>query len=155
MAGLDKGRVNMTRTKSPLLKQFNFIEEPKSRPMGAITLDGKEIPESEIKRPNMVPENIDELLGKIEEKENLKGQPPLQHNPLQSVNPPFETPVGGQAEQIAEVPKSMDFDLFQLAILKDIISKLDDNINMFESTLKELKSQRELLLNLLKGQNDE
>lgn len=141
MAGVNR---QPRRTQSPmpnLIDNRNFIEMPKSRPMGQVSFDGEPLPDRPIdfaRVPADIQENVDHLLAHVKQPEVAPVGVPSP--PVQNVQTP--TP-------------DMDFDLFQFTILKEIIGNLDVSIKTIEDTLNGLKNRRCEIMKLVTGDNNE
>ena len=71
----------------------------------------------------------------------------------------MQFPQQPQAPQPQEAPMQMptpemDFDLFQFTMLKDMIKNLDISIESMEGAIKHLTDKRDMLIGLLKGEED-
>lgn len=146
VAGIDKGRNTPQRHRPNLLKGLDFIEPPKSRPLGAVAMDGSPIREKIDFMP--IPEDMNK---------NVHHQ--LELISKEEVTPEKQVPmVGQEAPVVAPVSSSngnFDFDLFQYSILRDILKNLDSSIDSVEESLLQLRNKKELILKMIKGCKNE
>lgn len=148
MAGLDKRR-EMQQRRPNLLRGMDFLEEPKSRPLGQVDFDGTPLPDMPPERPvefMPIPADLQQhVMGQLEH---------LDDDPRQTrVNE--EIPTQQPSETIPQPTPDMDFDLFQFTMLKDMVKNLDVSISSMEDAINNLKAKRDMLMNLIKGKTDD
>jgi len=119
-------------TKKPnILGGFDFIEEPVSRPLGRVDMDGGELPPIPTQTaPDMIPipeENRESVMAHLEEK------------------PP-------EPKVVIPDASGEGFDLFQHAILKSIIDDLTKAIDAMDASSEDLKAKREKITKLMLGE---
>ena len=146
MAGIDGPLGPAHATRGPatprLLNSFDFIEEPKSRPMGRVSMDGETLPNRPIDFahvPEAMQDNMEHMLAHVSGGDG-NGQPST---------PPVQQPT--ISSTVPQLTPDMDFDLFQFTILKEIVDKLDISITSVETCLDDLKSRRDHINNLIAG----
>lgn len=124
-----------------ILKGFDFLEMPKSRPLGQVDMDGLDLPPMPLNNKiefAPIPEDIRDNV--LHHAETVDRNPYAHHN---------NTP-------IAKVPTvDMDFDLFQYTMLKDMIDKLDISIKSMVEATEHLKEKREMIMTAIRGNKNE
>ena len=144
MAGMDNPRRVPQRSNGPsLLNSFDFIEEPKSRPMGQVSMEGDQLPDRPIDFahvPEAMQDNVEHMLAHVTGNDDTQ--------PVQYAEPPTVN------TQVPELSPDFDFDLFQFTILKEIVAKLDISIASVTGCLDELKTRRDHIQNLIAGDKD-
>ena len=137
MAGMDRSKRGNGNTPN-MLKGLDFIDAPKSRPLGQVSMEGDALPPPPNRPVDFVPIPAD-----LET--NVMGM--LEHADSEVVSTPEKV-----ANPISNVTPDMDFDLFQFTILKEIVSTLNINIDSMENSLETLKSKRDMIMALIKGE---
>jgi hypothetical protein len=138
MAGMEKPR-QTTGNRPNLINNMDFIEMPKSRPMGQVDMDGMNLPDMPQERPvdfAPIPEGLQEHVQS--QFENLQDDTPIRR-------------VDKPAPVVTPSPE-MDFDLFQFSMIKDMIKNLDISIVAMGGAMEELTSKRDMLMDLIKGE---
>jgi len=137
MAGVDKPR--KMQGKAPnLLRGMDFIDMPKSKPLGQVDMDGMELPEMPQERP------VDFAPVPQELQQHVQSQ-------LENLN---DNPRERTVEPSAPIPTpspEMDFDLFQFSMISDMIKKFDISIKAMDSAMAEMVQNRQMLIELIKG----
>jgi hypothetical protein len=128
-----------------MLSGFDFIDMPKSRPLGQVDMDGQELPDMPEIPQNQpiefapIPESIRENVQ--HQVENLDQNPYLPET-VANKAVPIPTP-------------DMDFDLFQYTMLQDMVKNLDVSIQAMEGAMIILKDKRSMIVSAMKGDKDE
>lgn len=146
IAGLDTPR-QMNGQRPNLLKGMDFVEMPKSKPLGQVDMNGMELPDLPPQRPvefAPIPESIQSNVMDQLEHINESTPEPLLH----------EMPPNAPVEPVVQPSPEMDFDLFQFSMIKDMIKNLDISIGSMESAIKHLTDKRDMLIGLIKGTNN-
>lgn len=144
----------MEPSKRPnLLRSMDFIEMPKSRPMGQVDVNsGMDLPPLPQERPvDFVPvpselqQNVMKQIDALDPDANPETPMDRPHQEqMRFPEPQPETPVPMPTPE-------MDFDLFQFTMIKDMIKNLDISIQAMEGAMKNLTNKRDTLIELLKG----
>jgi hypothetical protein len=150
IAGLDAPR-KMNGKAPNLLAGMDFVEMPKSRPLGQVDMDGMELPDLP-QVPEQRPVEFADIPDSI--RANVMNQ--LEHlndDPRQRSEVPPQTAQAPEPEVVQPSPE-MDFDLFQFSMIKDMIKNLDVSIDAMEGAIKHLTDKRDMLMGLIKGEAD-
>jgi hypothetical protein len=135
---------NRSQKGPDLLKSFDFITPPKSKPLGQVTMDGIEIPpERQLNPTNFVEIPSDLLTSVLHQADN-------DENPIIENHPQLNT-----QSDISNLNENFDFDLFQFTAIKDIIKELDANINTLNKSVKSLTIKRDKLKGLISNNENE
>lgn len=151
---------NMETPRKPnLLRSMDFIEMPKSRPMGQVDINsGMDLPPLPQERPvDFVPipdelqQNVMQQIDALDPDKNP--ETPIDRPHQEEMRFPEATP---ETPVPVSVPTpETDFDLFQFTMIKDMIKNLNISIEAMEGAMKNLTDKRDMLIGLLKGtQND-
>jgi hypothetical protein len=133
------------QTKGPnLLKSFDFITPPKSKPLGQVSMDGYELPSKPPPKPVDFVDVPDDLLSSV-----------LHEADNKNVNIEPQIPQPQDSNDISNLNENFDFDLFQFTTIKEIISELDAGIATLNKSIKSLTRKRDKLKDLISnGENE-
>lgn len=123
-----------------MLKGLDFIEAPKSRPLGAVDMDGAPVERNVDFMP--IPEDLQE---NVQQQLEMLADEPVAPQSTPRVQPTAVQPA----------PEGFDFDLFQFSTLKEIIKNLDSSIGSVEDVLSQLKNKREMIFKMIDGDSNE
>lgn len=146
MAGLDTRTRQMDTSKPNLLAGMDFVEMPKSRPLGQVDMNGMDLPDLPSQRPVEFAEIPDDIKSNVmDHLEHLNDDPRQDRVSVQNT----ETD-----NSVVPPSPEMDFDLFQFSMIKDMIKNLNVSIDAMDGAIKHLTDKRDMLMNLIKGEND-
>ena len=141
MAGVGNRPRQMTGNRPNLLNNMDFVEMPKSRPLGQVSMEGDSLPDRPVdfaRIPESIQGNVDHLLEHVS-----------QNEPPSNVERPNE-PIS-VSEPTPQLSPNMDFDLFQFTMLKELVTNLNSTIDSIEKSLDGLKIKRDDIMKVLKG----
>lgn len=146
LAGMNAPKTQQTPN---ILWGSDFIQPPKSTPLGMFDNEGTpvarpvapKIPSTQA--PKSMEESTLHQLALIDDVSSER------NSPVAVVNEPVNIPSHNITPNI-----NFDFDLFQFSTLKEIIKSLDDTIETAENTLLQLKSKKDLILKIIKGNHE-
>ena len=142
LAGMNNKNRMKGRTPN-ILKSMDFIDMPKSRPLGQVSMEGENLPPPQERPVDFMPiptdmqNNVEQILERADSSANIPPNAPI----------PEPKPI--------TIDSNTDFDLFQFAILKDIVSTLNVNIDTMEDSLDKLKGKRDMIMKLIKGEKSD
>jgi hypothetical protein len=151
-----------------LLRNMDFVEMPKSTPMGQFDMDGMDLPNMPKERPVDFANVPDALTDSVMAQMGNMNEDPRQtrtdeHPPVGFPEPPPQHPAqqqmryGDPIPQNPQVPQptpEMDFDLFQFSMIKEMLKNLDVSIYAMEGAIKNLTDKRDMLLGLIQGKEN-
>ena len=121
----------MVKNNPSILGGYDFIEQPKSKPLGQIDMNGGELPPMPTaSAPELIPMPTD-LVSHAEAYVAPKPE-----------TPPTTTPPDYSLE---------GFDLFQHAIVREILNEVKSSIAILKKSLGELEAKEALIIKLMGG----
>lgn len=141
MAGVHNRPRTVSGNRPNLLNNMDFVEMPKSRPLGQVSMEGQPLPERPVdfaRIPESIQGNVDHLLEHVSHEE----VPSESDRHSAPTNEPIPTP---------QLDPDMNLDLFQFSVVKELVNNLDSTIGSIEETLNNLKTKRDEIMNILKG----
>lgn len=131
----------------------------KLRPLGSMSADeffgGGDVPMQDLNRSKLedIPDDVVELANRmIQEDANPQSRPVGGGQPQQP-HQPQQTPLNVDLTKV-NADGTLDIDLFQLAVGKDVVSNIDDIIKHHEASIEFLRKYKHKLCQLLNIKED-